>query len=104
MADDEIERLLREVAASTGGGSASPGRTNQSQPGHDPGNELARSRGSAAGGRLAFAGIAAAAMGVIGWAAGLILPLVGAESAGVGAACGAFVTALIAGPPRWFTR
>ena len=93
MADDEIERLLREVAGTTGG---QPAR--QDQP-----KEVDRRSTGGTGGRLAFAGIAAAAMGVLGWGVGLILPFLGAGSAGVGAACGAFVTALVAGPPRWFS-
>jgi len=93
MADDEIERLLREVAGTTAG---KPAR--QDQP-----KEVDRGSTGGTGGRLAFAGISAAAMGVLGWGVGLILPFVGAGSAGVGAACGAFVTALVAGPPRWFS-
>jgi hypothetical protein len=93
MADDEIERLLREVAGATGSEAAKPTRQAEVAP--------SASRGT--GGRLAFAGIAAASMGVIGWGAGLIMPFLGAGSAGIGAACGAFVTALVVGPPRWFS-
>ncbi len=97
MADDEIERLLREVAGTTGNGNASSAGTGTS------GSEVAKASDRSVGGRLAFAGISAAAMGIRCWGAGLLLPFVGAVSAGFWAACGAFVTALVAGPPRWFS-
>lgn len=99
MAEDEIERLLREVAGTTGG-----------QPADSAGKQPApakRERGlsptASLGGRVAFAGASAIALGVIGWGTGLVLPFVGAGSAGFGAAIGAFVTALVVGPPRWFS-
>lgn len=97
MADDEIERLLREIAGTTGG----------QAPGEAAGQPAKAERGLApvggVGGRVAFAGVSAVALGVVGWGAGLMLPFVGAGSAGFGAALGAFLTALVAGPPRWFS-
>lgn len=54
-------------------------------------------------GRIAFAVVAAVGVGVTGWVVGLLLPFLGGVSMGFGAALGAFVTALVAGPPRWFS-
>jgi len=54
-------------------------------------------------GRIAFSVVAAVVIGGAGWVAGLILPFLGSVSMGFGAALGAFVTALVAGPPRWFS-
>lgn len=101
MADDEIERLLREVAATNGPG-ASAAEASGTAPSRQAAAPVVRNGGST-GGRLAFAGVAAGSMGVAGWAVGLLLPFVGAGSAGIGAALGAFVTAIVAGPPRWFS-
>jgi hypothetical protein len=48
--------------------------------------------------------VAAVVFGVIGLVVGLFVPfLLGTFSTGVGAAFGAFLTALVAGPPRWFS-
>jgi hypothetical protein len=95
VADDDIERLLREVNAMNAPAGQQPARKADNVP---------ATRGSessgGAGGRLAFAvgsGV------VIGWFAGLLMPFVGSFSAGVGAAFGAFAASLIAGPPRWFS-
>ena len=99
MADDEIERLLREVAGTTGSQPAAGAGKQPAQAKPDRGLSTAGSFG----GRVAFAGASAIALGVIGWGTGLVLPFVGAGSAGFGAAIGAFVTALVAGPPRWFS-
>lgn len=77
---DDIDRLL-------GGGSP---RT----PARVPGQRS---------GRIAFAVVSAVAIGAAGWLTGLILPFLGSVSMGFGAALGAFVTALVAGPPRWFS-
>lgn len=81
---DDIEKLLAEV----------------SNPSPQPAPPPARTK---RGGRLAFAGVAAVVLGVTGWVAGLLLPFVGGPTLGSGAALGAFVTAVIAGPPRWFS-
>jgi hypothetical protein len=97
MADDEIERLLREIDATN-----SPARPAS-------GSEVAKTSNTPAvpqsggGGRLAFSMIAAVGMGAAAWFVGLILPFTSAVSAGIGGAFAAFVTALIAGPPRWFS-
>lgn len=99
MADDDIERLLREVGAANAGGSSTPER---SSPSKSPAKKD-DSSGGGAGGRLAFAVGSGIVIGGAGWFAGLLMPFVGSFSSGVGAAFGAFLTAIIAGPPRWFS-
>lgn len=84
---DDIEKLLAEV---------SPG-----EPGREP--SPARQSASSRSGRLAFAAIAGVTVGAAGWIGGLLLPFLGSVSMGLGAALGAFVTALVGGPPRWFS-
>lgn len=79
---DDIEKLLAEIS---------------------PRPEARTPARRSPGGRLAFAAVAAVALGVTGWVAGLLLPFLGSVSLGTGAALGAFVTALVAGPPRWFS-
>lgn len=99
MADDDIERLLREVNAMNtppSGGSRTPERAAQPPAKKDDSS-------GGAGGRLAFAVGSGAVLGAAGWFGGLIMPFVGSFSAGVGATFGAFAAALIAGPPRWFS-
>ena len=97
MAEDEIEKLLREING-----------TNQPAPS----SEVAKSSGKSAarrdephggGGRFAFAAVAAVTLGMAAWFVGLILPFTSAVSAGIGGAFAAFVAAFIAGPPRWFS-
>lgn len=99
MADDEIEKLLREINAT----SSPPASTSGKQVAKPENSPARRESGGSAGGRLAFAGIAAVGMGAAGWFSGLVLPFLGAGSVGVGAAFGAGLTALIVGPPRWFS-
>lgn len=95
VSDKDIEKLLAEISAHTTGAAGSVNKPDTSA-------EVAR--GDSRGGRLPFALIAAAVMGGAGWLSGLLLPGLGSISAGVGAAFAAFFTALIAGPPRWFSR
>jgi hypothetical protein len=107
---DDIEKLLAEVSKST----QSPGATSP-VPASKSSAEVAKAgeivRGGSAdppgrsGGRLAFAVIAALVFGgsafVVGW---LFTPFVlSGTSMGLGAALGSFITALLAGPPRWFS-
>ncbi len=96
---DDIEKLLAEVGKSTSnaaGGAASPARKDDRTP--------AKAGDGAAGGRLAFAVITALVLGGAAFVVGLITPFVlSGPSMGVGAALGAFFTALLAGPPRWFS-
>jgi hypothetical protein len=47
--------------------------------------------------------IAAVGLGAMTWFVGLILPFTSAVSAGIGGAIAAFITAFVAGPPRWFS-
>ena len=93
---DDIERLLAEVSGTTGSSGAVE-KKKSSTP--------AKRADEKPGGRLPFALIAAVVFGavafVIGW---LFTPFVlSGTSLGLGAAVGSFVTALIAGPPRWFS-
>lgn len=99
MADDDIERLLREVNAMN---SPAPGGKNVEK---SSSRDAAKSDDSSggAGGRLAFAIGSGVVLGGAGWFFGLLMPFVGSISSGVGAALGAFATALVAGPPRWFS-
>ncbi|MDO8309417.1 MAG: hypothetical protein Q7V58_13805 [Actinomycetota bacterium] len=100
MAEDEIERLLREVAGNTGqSGSAGSGEVAKS-PDRSPAKA---GEGDKGGGRLAFAAISAAGFGAAAWFVGLMLPFTSAVSAGIGGAVAAFLTAMVAGPPRWFS-
>ena len=94
---DEIEKLLAEVSKSTQPAGASPAQK--------PGAEVAKASGGKPGGRVAFAMMTALLFGgiafIVGW---LFTPFVlTGTSMGVGAALGSFATALIAGPPRWFS-
>jgi len=95
---DDIERLLAEVSKtteSTASPGASPARREQPQ---------APEKSAGAGGRLAFAVVAAVVLGAAGFIVGIFVPFfLGGFNTAVGAAGGAFLTALAAGPPRWFS-
>jgi hypothetical protein len=96
---DDIEKLLAQVSQTTQPSSATPAKKS--------GGDVARTGKDSGkpGGRFAFAVIAALVFGgvafVVGW---LFTPFVlSGTSMGVGAALGSFATALLAGPPRWFS-
>jgi hypothetical protein len=95
---DDIERLLSEVSKTTGSTAkpgAAPARREQSQ---------LPEQAASAGGRLAFAVVAAVVLGLAGFVVGIFVPFfLGGFSTAIGAAGGAFLTALAAGPPRWFS-
>ncbi len=98
MAEDEIEKLLREINGNTGQPASS------SDVAKGSGKSAARrNEPQAGGGRFAFAAIAGVSLGVAAWFVGLILPFTSAVSAGIGGAFAAFIAAFIAGPPRWFS-
>ena len=99
MADDDIERLLREVNAMNT--PVSGGKSIEQSRSQDVTKADESSGG--AGGRLAFAVGSGVVLGGAGWFFGLMMPFVGSFSSGVGAALGAFTASLIAGPPRWFS-
>ena len=80
---EDIERLLAEIDSATGSASTPAKKETGSPPAPSKDANLA----SSSGGRVGFAVVAAVVFGVIG----------------VGAAFGAFLTALVAGPPRWFS-
>jgi hypothetical protein len=90
VADDDIERLLREINQGMGGQVPAP----QPQP----------QRESGVPSRIVFTGVAAMGSAGVAWFFGLVLPLVSATSAGIGGAIGGGLVALIAGPPRWLSR
>jgi hypothetical protein len=96
MAEDEIERLLREIDATSG---AKPSST----PVVKPAAEVARADDGKPGGRVAFAVGAAAVTGVGAWVFGVFTPWTDALDMGFAAAVAAFLTGLVAGPPRWFS-
>ena len=95
---DDIEKLLAQVSQTTQ-------QSSQGTPAKKSGSEVARKASDKPGGRFAFAVITALVFGgiafVVGW---LFTPFVlTGTSMGVGAALGSFATALLAGPPRWFS-
>jgi hypothetical protein len=94
MAEDEIERLLREVERTTSG---TPQKRDETP------REVEKPEDGKPGGRLAFAGISAVLLGVGGWLFGIFTPWTDALDMGFAAAVAAFLTALVAGPPRWFS-
>ena len=99
---DDIEKLLAEVSKSTSPSSGSA--SSASTPARKDDRTPAKSGEGAAGGRLAFAVITALILGGAAFVVGIITPFVlSGPSMGFGAAIGAFVTALLAGPPRWFS-
>ncbi len=93
--EDEIEKLLAEIAVQNSPPAAMIQRKDSSP--------LAQTSEATSSGRIAFAVAGAAVMGVAGTASGLFLPGISMISTGVGAAVGAFLIALIGGPPRWFS-
>ena len=96
MAEDEIERLLREIDATS---SPKPA----AQPAPSSSREVAKADGGSAGGRLAFAVGAAGVTGVGAWLFGVFTPWTDALDMGFAAAVAAFLTGLVAGPPKWFS-
>lgn len=108
MAEDDIERLLREVAETTG---SRPGSGSSAGPSSGS-KEVDAQRGTSstssalvlARSRVGFAVVAGAVIGFAGWVVGLVLPFLGAGSMGTGAAFGAFTTVLVTGAPRWISR
>ena len=94
---DDIDKLLAQVSQTTQPTGKAPARSS--------GSEVAKKGAGKPGGRFAFAGISALVFGsiafVVGW---LFTPFVfTGTSMGLGAALGSFATALLAGPPRWFS-
>ncbi len=94
MADDEIEKLLREINASTQGAS---GAVDKPQS-----RSLAKPE-AAGGGRLAFAVVAGVGLGATTFVFAVLTPFTDAFQMGTAGAFAGFVTALVAGPPRWFS-
>lgn len=97
MAEDDIERLLRELNATSGG---QP--TSSREPATKPSGDVT-SRGGSAGGRIAFAAVAAGVTGVGGFLFAVFTPWTDALDMGFAAGTAAFLTGLVAGPPRWFS-
>jgi len=100
MADDDIERLLREIDAT---GSTAPRQPSGAvSPSGAKGKEVAEA-GGGAGGRLAFAVGAGVVTGIGAWLFGIFTPWTDALDMGFAAAVAAFLTGLVAGPPKWFS-
>ena len=102
MADDDIERLLREVDALESGGAkqAQPPakRSAEPAPSEDSGGGMSRTR---------WAALSAAGGGVGGFIVGSVLfflPWIDGPSTAIGAAAGAAVTGLVSGPPNRFQK
>ncbi len=96
MADDEIERLLREVNATSSGSTNPPGEVQKRSSDIEPSS-------GGAGGRLAFSLVAAGITGVGAFVFGVFTPWTDALDMGFAAAVAGFLTGLVAGPPRWFS-
>lgn len=100
MAEDDIEKLLREINATTSG-SSSPKAADDSAVAKSS-REVEQSSGGA-GGRLAFSVVAAGITGVGAFLFGVFTPWTDALDMGFAAAVAGFLTGLVAGPPRWFS-
>lgn len=98
---DDYEKLLAQIESATGQ-PLNPPVPRPQVPSPAPAKS-SEDAGKGAGGRIAFGAIAAVTLGVGGWFVGLLLPFFGAGAMGLGAAGAAFITALVAGPPRWFS-
>ena len=97
MAEDEIERLLREIdATKSGPPSQTPAKRESAEPAR-------REDASQGGGRLAFAGLSGAVMGAGAFVFAVFTPWTDAFDMGLAGAVAAFVTGFVAGPPRWFS-
>ena len=104
MAEDDIERLLREVAESTGSGSSTGPSSGSKDVARQAETSSTASALRLARSRVGFAVVVGAVIGFAGWVVGLVLPFLGAGSMGTGAAFGAFITVLVTGAPRWISR
>jgi hypothetical protein len=102
MADDEIERLLREIDA-TSSPSAKPAQSPANKPPAKKSSGEVASSGGGAGGRVAFSVGAAVVTGIGAWVFGVFTPWTDALDMGFAAAGAAFLTGLVAGPPKWFS-
>jgi hypothetical protein len=101
VSSDDIERLLREVESTSARPSEPQSPTPERRQERSPAKPSATS--SSASGRVAFAVVSAGVLGGLSWLFGVLMPFIGAFSAGVGGALSAFLVALVAGPPRWFS-
>ena len=96
MAEDEIERLLREIDATNAGKpAATPAATPKASTDVDT--------SSSGGGRLAFAVLSGGVLGIGAFVFAIFTPWTDAWDMGFAAAGAAFLTGLVAGPPKWFS-
>lgn len=97
MADDDIEKLLREIDAMNKGQlpAGSTGATPQKPAAVE--TQPTRSRG-------AWTGVSAVGGLAVGWVVGAVLPFIGAGQTAIGAAVGGAAVALVSRPPTWFSR
>ena len=96
MAEDEIERLLREIDATSAG---KPAATPAAAP--TPSKDV--DKASSGGGRLAFAVLSGGVLGIGAFVFAVFTPWTDAWDMGFAAAGAAFLTGLVAGPPKWFS-
>lgn len=111
MAEDDIERLLREIQATTSGSDTAsgsgdatagvPARRPDSSP-TERSRDVEATSGSA-GGRIAFGAMAGGITGVGAFLFGVFTPFTDALDMGFAAAVAGFLTGIVAGPPRWFS-
>ncbi len=100
MADDDIEKLLAEISGTSGSTGSAPGGQVAKSGGSSPAR---RDEGKTGGGRIAFAAISGVGLGITTFVFGVVTPWTDALDMGAAGAFAAFVTALVAGPPRWFS-
>jgi hypothetical protein len=102
MAEDDIEKLLREINASSnpasGSSEVSSKRSDIGKKAHNK-----KSDSPAGSGRFPFAVASGVVIGGAGAVIGLFFPFFTIIGTGLTAAVAAFVTAIIAGPPKWFS-
>ena len=100
MAEDEIERLLNEINAANTPSPTPPAKAQASSKKHVPSKNSESSSGS---GRFPFAVASGVVVGGSGAVFGLLFPFFTIVQTGLTAAVAAFLTAIVAGPPRWFS-
>ncbi len=105
MAEDEIEKLLREINASSTPTSGSSSSSEVSSRKSDVGKKARHkeSESSSGSGRFPFAVASGVVVGGAGAVFGLLFPFFTIIGTGLTAAVAAFITAIIAGPPKWFS-
>lgn len=97
MANDDIEKLLQEINAANPPGQSAAAQVPAKK------NAVKKSESSSGGGRFPFAVASGVVVGGSGAIFGLLFPFFTIIETGLTAAVASFITAMIAGPPRWFS-